>query len=500
MPVGLLVSGKIATESRKSVLHLDETVLTTSRIFWRPTGANAPVLLLLSLALGALSGSFLSGCSSVEGQADHAEEKQGKEVRAVAVSSGIAQQLKFETVVVNKRQMQASLTVTGQIQPDFGKEVQINTRINGRVLAIMAQPGQIVQAGQILATIDSQQIGDIEAELIEAKSRLKIAVAHEERERQIYEENLRRPKSLIEAKTKSEDQSIQLKLAQAEYNRQDGLYKEKIYSAKDYLIAQGNLQRAEAANRQAASDTQREESLFKNKAMMKKDLQLAEANTASARKHLNTLRQKLMFLGITQQMVDVVLTDEKIGGIVPVIAPVDGVLTHQDVSLGEVVTPEANVFTVTDLTYVSVSADIPEADLKAVKIGSTVKVKVSSYPDEEFLGTVNYMSTRVNPDTRTVPIRARLVNPSLKLKSNMFAEIEIDQAPVFALVCPKSAIQDHDGQKVAYVAGDDGYHERQVKLGRQNEADVEIVDGVADGERVVTKGSLLLKQELATAH
>src|SRR5262249_1509588 len=147
---------------------------------------------------------------------------------------------------------------------------------------------------------------------------------------------------------------------------------------------------------------------------------------------------------------------------VPIVAPASGVITHQRTAVGEVINPEENVFTITDLSSVVVAADIPEVQVPKVHIGSKVHVKVASYPNVDFEGTISYISELVNPETRTIALRAKLPNSDRRLKSNMFAEIDIQGQPQMLLACPKSALQERDGKKVVYIYTPNGYQERQV--------------------------------------
>jgi membrane fusion protein, heavy metal efflux system len=449
--------------------------------------------LSLSLCVVALT---LTGCGNQNSNPVAVEVAADAHV---PVNTQLAQDLHIKTAMIEAVEMGSTLHVTGQIRPEFGKEVEVNTRLAGRVITTDVKPGDMVVAGQRLALVDSQQVGDIEAELIEAKAKLQMAKVQVDRERQIYEEQLRRPQTLINARTRFEEAKVQLELAEAEFKRQDGLYKEKIAAQKDYIISKGNLARAKSVMDQAASDLQREEGLFKNKAMIKGNLVLAQAEATRAKQHFNTLRQRLIFLGMTEPMIDAVVNSEHIEGTVPILAPANGMITHQDVFAGEMVDPGIKAFTITDLKKVAVSADIPEVDLPHVHHNGKINVRISSFPNETFTGTINYVSANVNPETRTVPIRAQLDNPHMRLKSNMFAEIDLKESPAKVLACPKSAIHERDGGFVAYVESSKGFEERKIKKGaRSTEHTVEVVSGLSEGEKVVTEGSLLLKTELAS--
>lgn len=418
----------------------------------------------------------------------------------IEVSNQTAEEIALRNEPIQQKRVPLTLRITGQIKPEVGKEVDVNTRFNGRVIKVAVALGQRVTPGEILATIDSREIGDLQAELIEAKSKQEIAKAHERRELQIYEEQLQRPAALIQARADFNQSKTRLELAESEYKRQEQLHQEKIASTKDFLRSKAGFENAKAEFVQSQQSLQREEHLFANRAMMRRDVDVARAESKRAEQHLRTLQQRLVFLGVPQSMVDAVIRQGKIQVLVPLISPAHGIVTNIDVAVGEVISPDKVAFTVTDLGSVVVVADLPEIDLAKVKLGSPVKVKINSYPNEIFHGTINYMSQIVDPETRTVRIRVTLPNDDNRLKSNMFAEIDIEGDAVEMVACPKSAIQERDGSKVVYVHVKGGYQERAVKTGRESTDYVEVLSGLAPGEKVATQGSLMLKTELTYRH
>ncbi len=443
------------------------------------------------LAFFALVTIVLAGCS---GGGELAPVPAAAE-ETVKVSQALTKDLQMKSEPVQRRLISTKLHVTGQIHPEFGKEVELTARVPGRVVDILVTPGQQVTAGQVLALIDSQEISDLEAELIEADGKLDIARAHEEREKQVFEEQLKRPKTLINAMAQFDEAKVHLDFTAREFKRLEELQKERIAAAKDYFVAQASYNKAQSVYRQAYIDLQREEGLFQNKGMIKKDYQVSQAETRHAQKHLNTLRQRLTFLGMTPKMVDQIANTGEIAGTVPITAPISGLITHQDVALGEIVDPGKQAFRITDLKSVAISADIAEADMSHVKNGMKVTAKVAGYQGKTFIGTISYIGSHVNSDTRTVPIRASLLNSDLKLKPNMFATIDMDLTPRIVLACPKGAVMKRDAHKVVYIAHGESYKQHNIETGSQNAHYYEVVSGLNEGDRVVCSGALLLKTE-----
>lgn len=420
--------------------------------------------------------------------------------RIIAVTAEVSKRIDLKTEMVTVRDVVVPLHLTGRIEPDYGREVDVSARISGRVSNILVRPGEMVKQGQILALIDSPQISDLQGEAVEAKSKLAIAEAHAERERQIYEEQLQRPKALLEAQATLQNSQVHAELSEQELKRQEDLYREKIAATKDYLTAKANYAKAKVAFDQAKTALAREEQLYKNRGLMKRDYQLTLAEVARDKQHLATICKRLDFLGADKKMTQKVLSTGNINGLVQITAPITAALSRYDCAVGEVVQPEKSMFKLTDLKFVQVSADLPEVDLPRVKLGDKVVIKIASYPDSSFTGVISYISVNVHEDTRTVPIRARLANADGKLKTNMYAEIDLEGASRKFLACPKSAIQEHDGSKIVFVQRADGFEERPVKLGKEGELYCEVLSGLSDGETVATQGSLMLKTELNYQH
>src|SRR5262249_49656719 len=141
--------------------------------------------------------------------------------------------------------------------------------------------------------------------------------------------------------------------------------------------------------------------------------------------------------------------------------------------------------------------DVAERDLAAVHEGESVMVRVRSYPDRTFPGTVALVYPHLNPATRTVPVRIELANPEILLKPDMYAEAEIETGstePV--LEVPDSAVIDSGDRQIVLVdKGEGRFEPRAVQLGRHGAGYVEIRDGLKDGESVVVSANFLIDAE-----
>jgi cobalt-zinc-cadmium efflux system membrane fusion protein len=157
------------------------------------------------------------------------------------------------------------------------------------------------------------------------------------------------------------------------------------------------------------------------------------------------------------------------------------------------------LFTVADLDTVQVVADVYERDLDLVRVGQVAIVAVEAYQGIGFPAVVAAIGDVVDPNTRTIKVRAWVNNEARRLKPEMFARlnIEVGDGTSFITV-PKEAVLEVDGKEYVYVAESDGHYVKHtVKVGTAAGEEVRILDGLSPGERIVTKGAILLKAQEA---
>lgn len=223
--------------------------------------------------------------------------------------------------------------------------------------------------------------------------------------------------------------------------------------------------------------------------------------TASVRKidsELNDTAVKLRRLGVDPGRAS---PDSPENGAIPtdtIRSPIAGVVTAVEVAPSESILSSDVLAEVVDLRDVWVLADVYEKDLGQVALRKLAEVRVSTYPNRSFPGTVTAISDVLDEKTRTAKVRVEVDNPQLELKLNMFATVWVPTREVVqALVVPDSAIQQVEGKECVFVRAGDGVFERRpITTGRTIDHQVEILEGVRSGEEVVAQGSFLLKSTL----
>lgn len=126
--------------------------------------------------------------------------------------------------------------------------------------------------------------------------------------------------------------------------------------------------------------------------------------------------------------------------------------------------------------------------------GQQIELHANSFPTKKFIGTLNFVAESVNPDTRTLMVRAEVPNPDRLLKPKMFGRMKILVMQDKVLSLPKEAVQDAGSDKVVYISlGEERFEERKIEIGRESDGFVEVISGVRDGEKIVTAGSFDLR-------
>jgi membrane fusion protein (multidrug efflux system) len=122
------------------------------------------------------------------------------------------------------------------------------------------------------------------------------------------------------------------------------------------------------------------------------------------------------------------------------------------------------------------------------------QVEVDAFPGEQFSGAVSRVAPVFDPATRTATIEIEVPNPGFRLKPGMYARVRltVEEKPA-ALTVPRNAIVDQNGVRGVFLVVEDTAHFQGVTTGIQDEAYVEVVEGLTDGQRVVTSGALALR-------
>jgi cobalt-zinc-cadmium efflux system membrane fusion protein len=241
---------------------------------------------------------------------------------------------------------------------------------------------------------------------------------------------------------------------------------------------------------------EREQRLWQRKISAEQDFLKARTDWQEAQIRLNLTRQKLAALGLGQAEVEA-LPHQPIETLrrQEVRAPIAGRITARPAVLGAAVAPEAEVYTVADLSTVWVEMAVPPGDLTFVKEGMTVRIRDEGAVRGE--GRIVFLSPVLDPATRSARAVVEVPNTEGALRPGGFvtAEVATEERRVDVLV-PRAAVLDIGGESVIFVRTPEGFEKREIVLGRSDQEEAEVVSGLEAGERYAAGNSFVLKAEL----
>lgn len=392
-----------------------------------------PVQLIVVLVLCALASIFVFlGRARSAHQAAAAPQAVERGPKAFVPSP--AQLATFTLKTVDDRTFQVEHATEGKISVDEDRATPIFTQYSGRVIRLVARQGDLVKPGQVLFTIEATDMVQAQNDLLAANGALN--------------------------KAKS-----QLQLQQIIEKRQHDLFDSRAVSLKEWQTAQNDLVTAQ------------------------NDLRGAEGS-------LEAVRNRLAILGKTEAEIKAFVTGGKMSPETPIYAPIGGTVTSRKVGPGQFITAGAGdpTYTIGDLSRVWLLANVRESEAPRVVVGQTVRFRVLAFGDKVFETRLSYVAASVDPTSRRVQVRAEVENGEGLLKPEMFASVRIATGAVerSPAVPREAVIYEADQARVWTVAADGSVGLRRVTTGIVDGDFIQIKDGLAAGDRVVTRGSLFI--------
>ncbi len=399
----------------------------------------------------------------------YGEEPTGLVGDAIPLSSLGKAALGVQVETVNKKPLPLLIYTTGKIEPIPTRQFIQHALLSGRVKDVNVGLGDPVEAGQVLIVLDSPELNQLGAETLQNKEEL--------------EAEIRRRTAELDAEI--QQAQAQVDLWTAGHNRDKKLFGEGIAPK-----SQWEKSRAELTNAEARLSV----------AIRSKEVTL-NALAVKLKVSFDSMSHRLRQLGVSQTDINRMLRTKHPVLTVPVRTARSGVVTDIKTSVGSSIDPNDVLYEISDLSRVWATADIYEDDMSRVRLGEQVRVKVAAYPEEIFAGKLTFIGKEVDPVTRTLPVRIEVPNPDLKLKPDMYADLQIETTnPKMSVIVPKEAVVHRTGHSLVFLETKAGYQPCRVKVGRSLGDNVEIVEGLTAGQQVVVRGAFQLDAELLKAH
>ena len=369
---------------------------------------------------------------------------------------------RIEYGTVKNRLLPMVVEATGQLQANASAVTRVSAPTAGRIVSLEVSLGDHVKKGQTVAVISSQEIGGLVTDLFKQETDIESELSRE----------------LLQIDFEIMQNETELDLSRKQFERAKLLFEEKIASKADMESAHTNLRKHE------------------NSVVSLKDKRASTIRIASERRIRArvALEQKLSVLGMPNNTIRTIMERRDIVNSIPLVSPQTGIVLERNVNSGELVDPSQSLLVIDDIDNLWLVADVFEQDVKHVRVGQPIEFYVDSFPDERFKGRLDYVAGTINPETRTLAVRAIVPNSELKLKPKMFARMKIMVGQSSALTVEKKAVQEAGSQKVVYIPRTEfSFEERPVQVEDEVGGYVIIKKGLSEGDRVVTRESLSLR-------
>lgn len=361
---------------------------------------------------------------------------RGDESKIVNLSSDAIKNIGIAIEPAEIKKVSFHLKYNGIVKAIPSKSFFVASPVKGRVIDIFVDQNQTIKQGQKLSIISSQDVAEVQLDLAEKQIGLKGQI---------------------------EQAKLELSLAENNYMIEKELFENRITPKRDFLEAENRYKRAQ------------------------NNLKVLEEEQGS----LNILAKKrLAILGAE--------SDEASSksGYIDIIAQQNGIILKRYVNPGEVVDENTTLLQASDISEVFLESNVYEKDIAEVQLGERITFYSEAFPDNAFEGEISYIAQAADPNTRTIPVRAKIKNPANQLKPEMFGKIFIGLENKEVLAINRKAVQKVDDKSVVYIKVPIGFKEIEVVTGRESDGLVEIISGLKPRQRVVTEGSFWLKSKL----
>lgn len=173
-------------------------------------------------------------------------------------------------------------------------------------------------------------------------------------------------------------------------------------------------------------------------------------------------------------------------------APFSGWVSLRNISTGAIVTAGTEIATISDISRIKLDFAVPETLLGSIAPGMTIEGRAAAFPDQPFRGTIASIDPVLNAETRAVTVRALLANGDRKLKPGMLLTVIVEAAARAAMAVPELAVVGDGNQTFVYLIEQGKAKRVEVVTGSRQGGNVEIVEGLEPGARVVTEGVVKL--------
>jgi len=397
--------------------------------------------LALVMLLLVAAGAFLASCGGSKANVRKEESTANAQPVAVEVT----------TAAAIKRELPRFFEATGSLAGD--QQTDVAPQTSGKVVAVGVDIGSYVKRGQMLVRLDDDEL------------KLRVAQASAQVEQ-------------AKAAVRQAEEKIGLRSGQ----KFDPNRVADVAAAKVTLdLAEKNLQRAEKLIE--SGDVSRS---FYDDARARRDQLKEQYEVALAQARQNYAGVDVARTNVANAQAQLALAQKSLQyAVIP--APIDGYVTERVADVGEYVSPQQKVVTIVRTNPLRIRIDIPEQSIQEVKVGQSVSILTSAWPDRNFAGRVARIAPNVSATSRTLTVEAEIENGNNALKPGQFATVRILQERAEpAVLIPARSVISEAGVNRVYVIKNGHAEQRLVQTGQTDGDLIEIRNGIAADEQVAT--------------
>jgi len=396
--------------------------------------------------------------------------------RDIALPFGLSSAQQVQVAVATRRgaagEAQPVLTASGYIVAL--KQVDVSSKITGRIVALHVEEGDLVQQGQIIAQLDDSEL---KAEVNKA-----LAGVAQARARLAALQSGSRPPELGRARAEVARAEADLKNAELTLNRDARLVKEGVLPQQALDDSRARYEMARNALRVA-----QENSNLVQQGPRREDIDLAKAQLSQAEAELQLANAELQNTIIR--------------------APINGTVLNRFVDIGAMVTTgftsdfgaKQALVSIADMNDLQIELDITEADIARLELGQPALISLDVYPDRRYHGELERIAAAANRQKSTLQVKVKVLDPDSTLRSNMSVKVTFYPKDAktperqAAILVPQSAVTTQEGRTVVFLAKEGKVVIQPVTASQGQDGYASILSGLQGGETVITSGQTSLK-------
>lgn len=439
----------------------------------------------------------------------------------------------IKTVIAGPGKLGHSITLNGEVSVNSELQVHHVARAPGIAEKIEVTSGDYVRKGDLLAVIDSSELAEAKSAYYEIFNEVALSLLDLQRARNISEntkkllaqlqknpdlDSLQKtaPGDMGEHRARLLSSYAEYMTSQKAFKRRQKLFKDRIISENDFLNAQSAFEKAQAEYISAQDNTRFE---------ITQKLYDTERQQKVNEFRLRTAERRLLILGLSGKDIEMIKQhgaqiqnectdaacrdcafttgrhyhqgDEDSFSRIYIKAQRSGTIIKRNIELGEEIEASRVIFTIADLSNLWALLQAPARDISLIKSGMEVTVVTSD--GHQTNGRVMLVEPIINEKSRTATVRVAVSNDRNRLRPGSFVtgaiRIAADNLP---LVIKRSALQNVNGDNLVFVAAEKGFRAVDVKIGREDGDNIEILAGLKAGRSYVADGAFTLKSIMVT--